>query len=73
MKKIAVSMRKGGHDMTYACEDCGFLFCRVGAVKECPSCEKPHIRPATEEEADRLQKLLEQGNTNLQIKEEQTL
>ena len=59
--------------MTYACEDCGFLFCRVGAVKECPSCEKAHIRLATEEEADRLQKLLEQGNTNLQIKEEQTL
>jgi len=51
--------------MTYTCEDCGFLFCRVGAVKECPSCEKPHIRLATEEEADRLQKLLEQGNTNL--------
>lgn len=59
--------------MTYACEDCGFLFCRVGAVKECPSCENPHIRLATEEEADRLQKLLEQGNTNLQIKEEQTI
>ena len=59
--------------MTYTCEDCGFLFCRVGAVKECPSCEKSHIRSATEEEADRLQKLLEQGNTNLQIKEEQTL
>lgn len=59
--------------MTYACEDCGFLFCRVGAVKECPSCEKPHIRPAIGEEADRLQKLLKQGKTNLQIKEEQTL
>ena len=59
--------------MTYACEDCGFLFCRVEAVKECPACEKNHIRPATEEEADRLQKLLEQGKPTLQIKEEQTL
>ena len=59
--------------MTYACEDCGFLFCRVGALKECPSCEKPHIRPATEEEAGRPQKLLKQGKPTLQIKEEQTL
>ena len=59
--------------MTYACEDCGFLFYRVGAVKECPSCEKPHIRPATKEEADRLQKLLEQGKTSSEIKEEQTI
>lgn len=73
MKKINLFMRKEGHDMTYACEDCGFLFCRVGAVKECPSCEKPHIRPATEEEIGRLEKLLEQGKTSLEIKEEQTL
>ena len=46
--------------MTYACEDCGFLFCRTGAVEECPFCEKNHIRSATKEEAGRLQKLLEQ-------------
>lgn len=59
--------------MTYACEDCGFLFCRVGAVKECPACEKPHIRPATEEETGRLGKILEQGKSNLHIKEEQTI
>ncbi len=59
--------------MTYACEDCGFLFCRVGAVKECPSCEKPHIRPATEEETGRLEKLLEQGKPTLRIEEEQIL
>lgn len=56
--------------MTYACEDCGFSFCRVGTVKECPSCEKPHIRSATEEEADRLQKFLEQCKASLRIKEE---
>ena len=58
--------------MTYACEDCGFVFCRVGGVKECPSCEKNHIRPVTEQEADRLQKLLEEGKPFLRIKEEQT-
>ncbi|TWH59425.1 hypothetical protein DesLBE_3806 [Desulfitobacterium sp. LBE] len=51
--------------MTYACEDCGFLFRRVGAVRECPSCEKKHIRPVTKEEAERLQKLLEQGKAAL--------
>jgi len=73
LKKINLSKRKGGHDMTYDCEDCGFLFCRVGAVKECPSCEKPHIRPATEEEIGMLEKLLEQGKTSLEIKEGQTL
>ncbi|ADL06031.1 hypothetical protein [Lacrimispora saccharolytica] len=59
--------------MTYACEDCGFLFYRAGEVKECPSCEKPHIRSATEEEIGRLEKLLEQGKTSLEIKEGQTL
>ncbi len=51
--------------MMYVCEDCSFVFCRSIEVQGCPSCEKKHIRPATEEEADRLQKLLEQGNTNL--------
>lgn len=47
--------------MTYTCEDCGFVFCRVGVVTECPSCEKNRIRPATEEESGRLEKLLKQG------------
>ncbi len=59
--------------MTYACEDCGFLFCRAGEVKECPSCEKNNIRLATEEETESLQKLLEQGKSTLRMKEEQTL
>ena len=53
--------------MTYACEDCGFLFCRVGEVKECPSCDKNHIRSASKEEAQRLQKLLEQGKRTGEI------
>ena len=46
--------------MIYACEDCGFLFCRAGEIKECPSCEKTHIHSANKEETQRLQTLLEQ-------------
>jgi len=44
--------------MIYCCEECGFLFSRVGEVRECPFCEADHIRPATAEEAKRLQALL---------------
>ncbi|MPM41476.1 hypothetical protein SDC9_88131 [bioreactor metagenome] len=51
--------------MTYTCEDCGFLFRRAGAITVCPSCEKSRIRSATEEEAQRLQTLLEQEKTAL--------
>lgn len=47
--------------MIYACEDCGFLFYRVGEVIECPFCEKNHIRFATGEESQRLQTLQERG------------
>ncbi|MEG6523836.1 hypothetical protein [Desulfotomaculum sp. 1211_IL3151] len=59
--------------MTYACEDCGFLFYRAGEVRECPSCEKNHIRSATKEETQRLQTLLERGKPTLPVEEEQTL
>lgn len=44
--------------MTYACDDCGFLFFRICAVNECPLCGGAHVRPATEEEKQAL-------NTNL--------
>lgn len=44
--------------MTYCCEDCGFLFRRLGEVKECPFCEGTQFRPATAEEAERMQALL---------------
>lgn len=47
--------------MIYTCENCGFLFYRLGEIKECPFCEEKLIRPATGEEAQRLQELLEQG------------
>ncbi|MGI6778800.1 MAG: hypothetical protein ACOX7R_12570 [Acetivibrionales bacterium] len=59
--------------MTYFCEECGFLFCRTGEVKECPSCEKNHIRTATKKEIQRLQTLLEREKSTLRVKEEQTL
>lgn len=72
MKKIAISIGKGGDGMTYACEDCGFLFSRAGEVKECPSCEKNHIRSATKEEAQMVQKFLEKGKPTLRIEEEKT-
>ncbi len=47
--------------MVYACEDCGFLFYRLGEILECPFCEGRHIRPASGEESQRLQELLRQG------------
>ena len=46
--------------MIYCCEDCGFLFSRVGEVDRCPFCEKDHFRPATEEEMQRLLEVLQQ-------------
>lgn len=44
--------------MTYACDDCGFLFFRIAEVRECPLCGGARVRPATEEEKKAL-------NTNL--------
>lgn len=56
--------------MIYACEDCGFLFYRVGEVRGCPSCEGAHIRLATKEETERILPLLEQQKGNIHTKEE---
>ena len=54
--------------MIYACEDCGFLFQRVSDVRECPSCEGKHIRPATVEESKALQNHLAlQSNINKEL------
>ena len=44
--------------MVYCCEDCGFLFRRMGEVKECPFCERSRFRPATAQEKNCLQALL---------------
>lgn len=46
--------------MIYCCKDCGFLFQRVGEVRECPFCQGTRIRFATEEEEKCLQVLLRQ-------------
>lgn len=46
--------------MNYYCEGCGFLFRRTGEVKECPRCEGSRLRLATDEEAKRLNVLLEE-------------
>lgn len=69
-EETTISMQKGGDSITYACEDCGFLFYRAGEVKRCPSCEKKHIRSATGEETQRLQILLERGKPTLREEEE---
>ena len=50
--------------MIYACEECRFLFRRMGEVRQCPSCEGCHIRPASEEESKALQNYLAR-QTNL--------
>lgn len=47
--------------MIYCCEDCGFLFSRVGPVETCPSCEGEHFRAATMEEATQLQSILKKN------------
>ena len=54
--------------MIYACEGCGFLFRRVSEVRECPSCEGKHIRPATVEESKALQNhLAQQENSKKEL------
>ena len=44
--------------MIYCCEDCGFIFQRVGEIYECPLCERSRFRSATREEMEKLQTLL---------------
>lgn len=56
--------------MIYCCEDCSFLFQRVGEVQTCPLCEGHHLRSATPEETEQLQSLLKTREEN---KEEETL
>ena len=43
--------------MTYACNDCGFLFYRAGAVDACPSCESTSIREATDAEREKYEEI----------------
>ena len=57
-------------EKAYYCEDCDFLFLRIGTVHECPLCEGPHFRLATEEESDRLQQILETRRTGKPVIEQ---
>ena len=50
--------------MIYCCDDCGFLFQRVGEIQECPSCESSHFRSATQTEAEKLRSLLKTMEEN---------
>lgn len=55
--------------MIYCCEDCGFLFRRVGEIHECPSCDGSHLCSATQTEAEKLRSLLKSIEEN---KEDET-
>jgi rubrerythrin len=57
--------------MIYACDDCDFLFYRMSPIKECPSCKKERIRPATKKEIERLRLYLEGQRVSLSTKQEQ--
>ena len=46
--------------MIYACENCGFLFRRMGGAERCPMCEGLWIRPASARETERLEEKLAQ-------------
>lgn len=48
--------------MIYACEECGFLFYRVGEVNACPNCERQTIRPATMDQTAMLLPYLQDQN-----------
>lgn len=54
--------------MIYCCENCGFLFRRVGEVRACPFCEGYRFRSATQEEAEMLQSRLETTDDNFNNK-----
>ena len=49
--------------MNYCCEECRFVFSRKGEVTNCPSCDGQRIRPATEDETERLLELLKTEST----------
>lgn len=49
--------------MIYICQQCDFLFERSDPQTHCPFCQRTCVRPATQEEEERFETLLEQrGN-----------
>lgn len=59
--------------MTYICEDCGFVFYGAGEIHECPYCGKQRIRPSTGEEKERLELFSAQQQAEYLMKEEQII
>lgn len=58
--------------MTYYCEDCGFVFCRTGEIKECPYCGMNRIRVSSGEEVEKLRLFSGQEKSNCHTKEKDT-
>ena len=42
--------------MIYCCENCHFIFARMGEAEACPDCGKPVVREATDEEKREYQR-----------------
>ena len=55
---------QGGEHMIYCCEDCAFLFQRVGEIDNCPSCDSSRLRFATQTETETLRSLLKPMEKN---------
>lgn len=43
--------------MTYCCKNCGFLFGRLGPVRQCPICDSGAVQAASAEEEERFRAL----------------
>lgn len=59
--------------MTYICEDCGFVFYGAGEICECPYCGKRRIRPAAGEVNEQLQFITAQQQADCHMREERIL
>ncbi len=59
--------------MNYACDECGFVFRRIGAVERCPICDGIKLREANRQEQDALEKWIakERGEENRQEKKKE--
>ena len=62
--------KKEEKQMTYICEDCGFVFYGAGEIRECPYCGRQRIHSAAETEDEQLRYLLERSNSDYGVREE---
>ena len=51
--------------MIYACDNCHFVFSRVGHMEQCPDCGKFTVRPANEDETEEFKRHLEEAKQRL--------